>query len=205
LLTHFHRDHTGGLPALMSRYERLTVYAHEIDAKRVSEQVRFVEDGQRFAVAGSELEVLFVPGHTKGSVAFLWQDAVFTGDTLFGAGCGRVFEGTPTQMFDSLMRLMTLPNETRVYSGHEYTLQNLAFAAHLEPDNVEVRRRIEWATAERDAGRGTVPSTMAEELRTNPFLRCDLPEFALRVSKTGTTDPARFFAELRRRKDGFRG
>jgi hydroxyacylglutathione hydrolase len=187
LLTHHHLDHVGGLPALLARYGKLAVYAHAKDGSRIASGPRSVEDGQRLDVGFGQIEVLHVPGHTLGGVAYVWQDAVFTGDTLFGAGCGRIFEGTATQMYGSLCRLAALPKAHWIYSGHEYTLQNLAFAAVVEPENTDVQQRIELVRAERTAGSPSVPSTMEEELLTNPFLRCDAEQFV----------------ELRHRKDGF--
>jgi hydroxyacylglutathione hydrolase len=187
LLTHHHWDHTSGVAGLVERYGA-AVYAQEADAARLDLSVVPVRDGQRLQTVVGGIEVLHVPGHTLGSASYLWQRELFTGDTLFGGGCGRLFEGTAEQMYTSLMRLARLAFDTRVYSGHEYTLQNLAFAAAVEPENAAVSRRIALVQALRQQGLPSVPSSIELELLTNPFLHCK---------------SAAEFAEVRRRKDTF--
>jgi hydroxyacylglutathione hydrolase len=143
-----------------------------------------------------------VPGHTLGAVSYCIEDAVFTGDTLFIAGCGRLFEGTPEQMHTSLSgKLGRLPRETRVYCGHEYTVSNLRFAVHAEPDNKAAATKLEEARAKRERSEPTVPSTIGDELSINPFLRCDAP--SLRERFPGDS-PAQVFAAVRKAKDDFR-
>lgn len=171
LITHRHGDHTGGVRELKRRWPQSTVYgpAHEI----IAGVDHPVKDGAQFQLPGLDIDisVLEVPGHTEGHVAYLAGDALFCGDTLFGAGCGRVFTGTFEQLSDSLERLAALPPETRVYCAHEYTLANLGFAQWVEPDNALLKERERLDREKRDRSQPTVPSTMARELSTNPFLR----------------------------------
>jgi hydroxyacylglutathione hydrolase len=184
LLTHHHWDHVGGIPALVGRYPQVTVYAHAVDGARVTTPTTAVTEGQKLSSPVGTIDVLHVPGHTLGAVAYVVNGAVFTGDTLFGGGCGRLFEGTGAQMHASLQRLATLPRDYKVYSGHEYTLQNLAFAVVVEPNNADIKERIERVNQLRASGTPSVPSTVSEELLTNPFLRCDEAGFiALRKQK----------------------
>ncbi len=180
--THHHHDHVGGNEGLRARYGALPVYAHASDQGRVPAQTERVEEGKPFTVAGLTLDPLHVPGHTTGAVAYCIEDAVFTGDTLFVAGCGRLFEGTPEMMHRSLSeKLGRLPPATRVYCGHEYTVSNLRFAQHAEPDNQAVKDKLARAQALRERGEPTVPSTIGEELATNPFVRSrSVEEFAAR-------------------------
>jgi hydroxyacylglutathione hydrolase len=214
LLTHHHWDHVGGVAGLLGHYGDLPVVAHAVDAAHVHAVNRTVVDGERFEVAGLRFDAMHVPGHTLGAAAYRWQGVVFTGDTLFAAGCGRLFEGTAAQMYESLSRLAALPAETEMYCGHEYALQNLAFAAAIEPGNQEVVARIERVRALRAAKRPSVPSTVGEECATNPFLRCDNPEFwqrarvdssLMKASRVdASTGGAVLFAEIRKRRNEFR-
>jgi hydroxyacylglutathione hydrolase len=199
--THHHHDHVGGNEALRARYGELPVHAHVSDVGRVPAQTERVEDGKPFQLAGLELRPLHVPGHTLGAVAYTVEDAVFTGDTLFIAGCGRMFEGKPPMMHASLSRLAALPPGTRVYCGHEYTVSNLRFAEAVEPDNEVVKKKLAASRAARERGEVTVGSTIAEELATNPFLRCAEPSVQARYP--GATLPD-VFAALRSAKDVFR-
>jgi hydroxyacylglutathione hydrolase len=148
--------------------------------------------------------VLFIPGHTRGHIAFWFADdaALFCGDTLFAMGCGRMFEGTAPQMWASLDKLRRLPPETRVFCGHEYTQANARFAVTIEPGNAQLAARAKQVDGLRAEGRPTIPSTMATELATNPFLRADQPAVAAAVGLAGA-DPAAVFAEVRKRKDNF--
>jgi hydroxyacylglutathione hydrolase len=200
--THHHPDHVGGNEGLLGKYGALPVYAHASDTGRVPAQTERVEEGQPFEVAGLTLDPLHVPGHTTGAVAYRVDGAVFTGDTLFVAGCGRLFEGTPAMMHASLSgKLGRLPPATQVYCGHEYTVNNLRFAEHAEPDNQAVKGKLERAKAARERGEPTVPSTIGEELETNPFLRCGSPSLAARFPGK---DEVEVFAAVRKAKDGFR-
>ena len=200
--THHHHDHVGGNEELRAKYGELPVYAHASDRGRVPAQTVSVEEGKPFHAAGLELRALHVPGHTLGAVAYVVEDAVFTGDTLFVAGCGRLFEGTPAQMYESLSgKLGRLPPATRVYCGHEYTVSNLRFAVHAEPDNRAAAEKLTAAQAVRERGEPTVPSTIGEELATNPFMRCDEPGLAARFPGGNA---AEVLGAVRKAKDGFR-
>lgn len=200
--THHHHDHVGGNEGLRAHYGDVPVYAHASDRGRVPAQTVDVEEGKSFTVAGLEFRPLHVPGHTTGAVAYVVEDAVFTGDTLFVAGCGRLFEGTPAMMYASLNdKLARLPPETRVFCGHEYTVSNLRFAVHAEPDNAAAAAKLEASKAKRERGEPTVPSTIGEERETNPFLRCDLPSLRERFPGASVVDT---FAAVRSAKDTFR-
>jgi len=205
LLTHHHHDHIGGVGALLERWPDLPVVAP--DDERIAIATRRTGDGDRVEVAGWGFDTLAVPGHTVSHIAFHGHGLLFCGDTLFSLGCGRMFEGTPAQMLDSLERLAALPGDTRVCCGHEYTLSNAAFARVVEPDNPALMRRIEEAQAMRQSGRPTLPSSVAAECEANPFLRIDAPAVrAAIVGQTGHPIRSRVdaFAALRRWKDGFR-
>lgn len=192
LATHHHWDHTGGIEELLRGAEGAEVICsqYDLDARRVPGATRGVKDGEKIEVAGETAACLMVPGHTLGAAAFYFSaaGAVFTGDTLFTAGCGRLFEGTPDQMYESLARLKDLPPDTGVYCGHEYTEKNLRFARDVFPEDAEIRGRLERVREARGADRPTVPETMGVERKTNPFLRADTPKV---------------FAEFRRRRDSF--
>lgn len=205
LLTHHHLDHIGGAAELAERHQ-LPVYAP--DDPRIPFAAIRVADGDEVTLdaAGLRFSVLQVPGHTTSHVAYVGEGVAFTGDTLFSLGCGRLFEGTPAQMLASLQRLAALPAQTLVCCGHEYTLANAAFAKAVDPDNAALDARIAEAGAQRAAGRPSLPTTMAGERATNPFLRCDDPQVAAQVAAhwgTPFADELATFAALRRWKDGF--
>ncbi len=205
LLTHHHGDHIGGVPELLARWPALPVIA-PADERIETATVR-VGDGDLARIDDWAFQTVAVPGHTVSHVAFHGHGVLFCGDTLFSLGCGRLFEGTPAQMLASLDRLAALPGQLRVCCGHEYTVANAAFARRVDPDNPALRRRGEEAITMRQAGRPTLPSTLADECATNPFLRSDAP--ALRAAITSRlgrapVDRLETFAELRRWKDGFR-
>lgn len=174
LLTHHHRDHVGGLGGLL-RKRRVPVFGPE--AERIAGVDRPVADADAVELFGGAvvLEVLHLPGHTLGHVGYVGHGVALVGDTLFAGGCGRVFEGTPRQMHASLGRLAALDGDTAVYCAHEYTVSNLEFATRVEPANRTLRERLAAARSARGEGRPTVPSSIAQELATNPFLRCDEP------------------------------
>jgi hydroxyacylglutathione hydrolase len=183
-LTHHHHDHVGGVKDLLAAHPGIEVVAHSHDHERSPGVTKTVEDGDTFQFGSLRAEVIFNPGHTLGAISYVVSGAVFTGDTLFAAGCGRLFEGTAEMMYTSLKRLASLPPETRVYFGHEYTAANLAFARAVEPDNAAVATRAANLPAP------STPSTIADERATNPFIRA--------------ADVAAF-AERRTRKDTFKG
>lgn len=206
LLTHHHPDHCGGVAGLRERWPSLPVFAPE--DPRITEASERVGDGGRFRLNGWTFEVMAVPGHTLSHIAFLGAGGhLFCGDTLFSLGCGRLFEGSPAQMLASLDRLAAVPGVTAVCCGHEYTLANAAFARVVDPANDALRRRTEEAQAMRHAGRPTLPSTIATEQATNPFLRVDTPAIRHAIANRLGREPVdrvETFAELRRWKDGFR-
>ncbi len=206
LATHHHGDHVGGNSELAKRYPGVRVYGHSSDRGRIPAQTDFVEHGAAVEAEGLTFRALHIPGHTLGAVAYAGEGAVFTGDTLFAAGCGRLFEGTPAQMYESLnVTLAALPDDTLVYCGHEYTASNLRFAAHMEPANAAVAAKVVRVAEQRARGEATVPSTLAEEKATNPFMRCESPEIIQRVSSSLAADrsPAAVLGAVRAAKDKF--
>ncbi len=172
LITHHHADHQGGVSALKARYQ-IEVFAPA--GESITGCTQPLSGGESIQVLGEMVDVMAVPGHTLGHIAYHAPGALFCGDTLFGAGCGRLFEGTPAQMSASLDRIANLPDETRIYCAHEYTEVNLRFALAVEPENPAVQQRIVKVAALRAAGLASVPSTLTEEKVTNPFLRCTEP------------------------------
>ncbi len=204
--THHHADHIGGLPDLLQLWPQLPVYCHSSDRKRIAAATDGLADGDSINFCGQKVEVLHTPGHTMGSLCYYCADYLFTGDTLFGAGCGRVFTGELVQMAASLRRLARLPEKTKVCFGHEYTQANLEFAAFAEPDNRAVAVRKKAVAAMRRQGLSTAPSLLAEELQSNPFLRCDQAEVALLATQRFAALSSEYsdvFAALRRGKDQF--
>lgn len=205
LNTHHHRDHTGGNAYLFER-KALRVYGHKIDRERIPGLTHPLEDGDEIEVGDLRGRVLFIPGHTRGHVAYLFDNNLFCGDTLFVAGCGRLFEGSAREMLDSLGRLKALSGDTLVYCGHEYTEKNLQFALTVEPGNHKVAAKLEKVRALRARGAPTIPSTMAEEWETNPFLRWDSDEIRARVKREHSDislEPVSVFARVRMLKDQF--
>lgn len=203
LLTHHHADHIGGVAALKERYGARVV-GPESDRGRMSGLDQGVSDGDSVAIGTATARVIATPGHTSGHIAFWVPDAnaVFCGDTLFSLGCGRVFEGTYEEMWESLMALRALPDATQVYCGHEYTEANGRFALSVDPDNDALKAEIAQDRALRARGDATVPCPLGVEKRTNPFLRADDPYFAAALGLAGKS-ATEVFAVLRQRKDTF--
>jgi hydroxyacylglutathione hydrolase len=208
LVTHHHADHVGGLQELLPLLQG-PIFGPAHEALPVP--VQPVEDGELVQLMGQEFEVLDVPGHTAGHIAYLQRNAreaplLFCGDTLFSAGCGRLFEGTPAQMHASLTRLAALPGDARVCCAHEYTLSNLRFAAAVEPANDEIVAHTAWCETQRAAGRPTLPSRIALERQINPFLRCDVPAVIAAARDHGAANDSgvEVFAALREWKNIYR-
>lgn len=201
LNTHHHGDHTGGNTAL-KKATGAKVIGPEKEAGQIPGLDLAVGEHSAWHFGALPTHLLDVPGHTRGAVAYVIGEAVFTGDTLFAMGCGRLFEGTAAMMLESLGKLAGLPDETQVYVGHEYTLTNARFAMSLEPGNAALKARLEKVTALRLDGRPTVPSTIALEKATNPFLRTDSPEIRATLHREHASS-VDVFAEIRRRKDAF--
>lgn len=205
LCTHHHGDHVGGNRALTARFP-VPVYGPA--AEPIPALTHPLWDGDTVALPAldARFDVMGVPGHTAGHVAYYGAGCLFCGDTLFACGCGRLFEGTPAQMHASLTRLAALPDDTAIYCAHEYTLANIRFAKAVEPDNRALREREEHARALRAAQRPTLPSTLALEHATNPFLRCAQPAVIAAASRRAgakLTDPVAVFATLRDWKNRF--
>jgi hydroxyacylglutathione hydrolase len=202
-LTHHHWDHVDGLPDLLRAHPAQVIGARD-DAERLPVLDIKVGDGETFEFAGHDVNVMDVSGHTIGHIAFHVPDAqaAFTADSLMALGCGRLFEGTPAQMFDSMAKLAALPDDTIVYSGHEYTAANAAFAVTIDPDNPDLAARMADITEKRANGQATVPSSLALEKATNPFLRADNAQIKAGLNMSDAPD-VDVFTEIRARKDRF--
>lgn len=202
LNTHHHNDHTGGNRELKAATGCIIV-GPRADRDRIPGIDVEVGEGETYKLGTEEARVYDVPGHTRGHIAYWFSGsrALFCGDTLFLMGCGRLFEGTPAQMWQSLGKLKSLPPETRVFCAHEYTQANARFALTVEPGNRDLAARAKRIDALRAEGKSTVPASLAEELATNPFLRADRPELQAEAGAPG--DAVATFAAIRRRKDNF--
>lgn len=202
LITHHHADHQGGVPALVERWQPRVFGPQNESITGCTDPLR---GGESITVLGQAMAVLAIPGHTRGHLGYALPGALFCGDTLFGAGCGRLFEGTPAEMAASLNTLAGLPDETLVYCAHEYTEPNLRFAVTVEPDSAAIRSRMLAVAKLRLLGKPTVPFTLGEEKATNPFLRCDQPSVmaAARCRDPLANDPVSIFAAIREWKNHF--
>ena len=196
LVTHHHADHQGGVGELVERWHPRVFGPEQESITGCSDPL---SGGEKITVLGHPVDVLPVGGHTRGHIAYYVPGAVFCGDTLFGAGCGRLFEGTPAQMCASLARLAALPDETKIYCAHEYTETNLRFALVIEPQSAVLRERVERVARIRAAGLPSIPSTLREEKETNPFLRCGEPAVIAAARAHGAVDASReaVFAAIR--------
>jgi hydroxyacylglutathione hydrolase len=205
--THHHWDHVGGNEEL-ARTGGIDVVGHVSDRGRLPALTRGVDTGETVRVGDVSATCIHIPGHTLGAIAYFVEQGaervVFTGDTLFCGGCGRLFEGTPAQMHTSLSRLVELPGDTRVLCGHEYTESNLRFAAHAEPSNADVALGRQRAKALRARGEPAIGTTLHEERATNPFLRPSSEEIRATLGIPKAADDVTAFAAIRQAKDGFR-
>ncbi len=208
LTTHWHGDHSGGNADIVGKVPGLHVFGASAENGRIPALSNPVADGDKFKVGSLEARVIGIPAHTNGHVAYYFPQlkSVFTGDTLFVGGCGRVFEGKAATMVDSLKKLVSLPDDTKVYCGHEYTEKNLRFALTLEPNNARLKTKHEWSKKVISDGGHTVPSTIEDEKQTNPFLRADSSELQASVKRIDAnvgSDPISIFAKARELKDHF--
>ena len=203
LLTHHHYDHIDGVEELLSHAPAKVIGA-AADAHRLPPLDQAVAEGDSVSIGSDTGQVIDVSGHTVGHIAFHFPDSglVFTADSLMALGCGRLFEGTPAQMHDSLSKLAALPPDTTVCSGHEYTQSNANFALTIDPDNPALISRADAVRGAREKGQATVPSQLSEELATNPFLRASDPAIQAHLGLQGA-DPVDVFTEIRARKDRF--
>jgi hydroxyacylglutathione hydrolase len=205
--THHHGDHVGGNKELIAAFPNLTVYGGAEDRGRIPGQQVYLKDGDRVKFGDREAEDFFIPGHTRAHIAYYFPPAtsdesgeLFCGDTIFAGGCGRLFEGTPAQMLASIAKLRQLPDDTRIWCAHEYTLGNLKFAVTVDPHNQELQQRLVDVTTARSKSIPTVPTSIGIEKRTNPFLRWDTAALQASVE---SRDPVETFARIRGRKDTF--
>jgi hydroxyacylglutathione hydrolase len=205
--THHHGDHVGGNLRLLQEFPQAVVYGGVEDRGRIPQQQVFLKEGDRVSFADRTAEVLFVPGHTRAHIAYYFPPIragepgeLFCGDTLFAGGCGRLFEGTPSQMVNSLSKIRALPDSTHVWCAHEYTLKNLQFASTVDAQNLDLQDRLAAVQTLRQQSEATIPSLLGDEKRTNPFLRWDQPSLQTQVN---SRDPIQTFARLRGMKDQF--
>lgn len=201
LNTHHHLDHTGGNLALREETGALVVGPGK-DAARIPGIDSGVEEGSDWSLGDHKVQVLEVPAHTKGAITFVIDGHAFTGDTLFTLGCGRLFEGDAAMMWASLSKLMKLPDDTKIWCGHEYTQSNGRFALSIEPNNQALKKRMGEVNAQRAAGKPTVPATLGLEKQTNPFLRPDSAEIRKSLGMENQ-DTVSVFHEIRERKNNF--
>ena len=203
LVTHHHGDHTAGIPELKRRHH-CRVTAPRVEARQIPDVDAAVSEGDTVSVGSLTARVMETPGHTAGHITY-WFDkekVAFVGDTLFSIGCGRVIEGTPEMMWNSLIKLRNLPDNTQIYCGHEYTDANVRFARTIEPTNPALAARADAVKRQLTNGQPTIPTTIGEEKQANPFLRADVASVAAAVGLSGKT-AAEVFAEIRKRKNNF--
>ena len=204
-ITHHHFDHTGGIDEITSYYP-VNVFGPINNVETINKRLK---DGDRVSIIGIDFEIIEIPGHTLDHIAYFSENngnpILFCGDTLFAAGCGRVFEGTFEQMYESIIKLKNLPINTKIYCGHEYTLSNLEFAKEAEPFNQDTLSRYNNVLKLREKGTPSIPSLLSTELKTNPFLRCDNKEVQENISTKFKTikESKEIFKALRLWKDNF--
>jgi hydroxyacylglutathione hydrolase len=203
LNTHHHYDHVGGNEKLKKKYKSI-VLGFVSDKDRIPGIDKFLNDNQNFKIGSLNFLVIFIPGHTTGHIAFYLEKEkiIFTGDTLFSLGCGRVFEGTYEQMFKSINKLKKLPKETKIYCGHEYTKKNLEFCIKYEPNNEYLRKKKDWLDTKFKSNFPSIPVSIKDELRTNIFLRCN-EQSVKNVLNLNNSSEQEIFVKLRDLKDNF--
>ena len=203
LNTHHHADHVDGNLKLKKKYSS-KVLGFNLDKDRIPGIDILLKENQKFKIGNLEFEVIFIPGHTKGHIAFFFkkEKIAFTGDTLFSLGCGRVFEGTHEEMFNSLNKIKNLPTETKVYCGHEYTKSNLNFCLKYDPDNIHLKDKKIDIERKLRSNQPTIPFTLSDEIKTNIFLRCDDLEIKRGLGLKDSSD-VEVFSKLRDLKDSF--
>ncbi len=203
LNTHHHADHVGANLELKKKYNS-KILGSKLDKDRIPGIDIFLKENQKQKIGNLEFEVIFVPGHTKGHIAFFFykEKVAFTGDTLFSLGCGRIFEGTYTEMFNSLNKIKKLPPETKIYCGHEYTKSNLSFCLTYDAKNTILRKKVVDIQKKLNSNQPTIPSTLGEEIKTNIFLRCNDPEIKQALGLKDSSE-IEIFSKLRDLKDSF--
>ena len=205
--THHHWDHVDGNHDLNAKYPQLLIFGHESDRGRIPKQTEFLKSGDEVQFGEQRGRFLYNPGHTSGAITYVFGKKAFTGDTLFAAGCGRLFEGTPSQMYDSLnIQIGGLADETELYFGHEYTEANLRFALSVEFGNTEIHKKIKAVSTLRSLGKYSTPTTLAEERLTNPFMRCNSSEIHAYIKSKETKhnlSQKEVFRTLRELKNNF--
>ncbi len=203
LNTHHHFDHVGGNQKLKEKYKS-KVLGSKIDKDRIPGIDIALREKQNFKIGNASFEVIFIPGHTRGHIAFYFKNEkiIFTGDTLFSLGCGKVFEGTYEQMFRSLNKLKNLPIDTKIYCGHEYTKKNLEFCLQYDPDNEFLMKKSNWINSKIKSNSPTIPVSIGEEQKTNIFLRCNEPSIKKALNLNNASEQE-IFSKLRDLKDSF--
>ena len=203
LNTHHHADHIGGNQGLKEKYKS-KILAHKLDKERIPNVDRYLIDGEDLNLGNIFFKIIFVPGHTKGHIAFYSkvEKIVFTGDTLFSLGCGRIFEGTNKEMFNSLKKLKELPADTKIYCGHEYTKKNLEFCLKYDVENKFLNEKKNWVYSKSDSNLPTVPCTVGDEQKTNIFFRCNDQSIKDALNMNNASEEA-IFSKLRDLKDSF--
>ncbi len=203
LNTHHHNDHVGGNKKLKQKYNSKVV-SSKVDELRIPEIDLKLSGGDFFKFGKTSFEIIFIPGHTKGHIAFFSQSekVIFTGDTLFSLGCGRIFEGSYEQMFNSLNKIKKLPSSTKIYCGHEYTKKNYEFCKKFDFNNKFLRKKFDWISSQLNNNKPTIPSSLDEELKTNIFLRCDSLSVKEALGMNNASEEV-IFKKLRDLKDHF--
>jgi len=202
LVTHHHADHTDGIPTLLKKFPSIKIVGPKNE--NIPYLTHHLTAGDQFSVFDEIFLVLELPGHTKDHLGYVGDGKLFSGDVLFSAGCGRIFEGSPKQMFESLNKILVLPDETHIYPAHEYTSANIAFALTVEPDNQELLTYREEVFLLRAEGKATLPTTLTKEKLINPFLRVDQPSIINSIAnRTKETTPIAVFTALREWKNAF--